>query len=163
MSKKGNVNTATFVCWFTKVPCTSILFTSVGHLTVRLVSLTTIFFLFWKYSFLLKLTSYPAHSWCCRNFGALLFQCLCQSSLAMATVFQLLFTQFSGGTILILLLFSCSSHTFQGCPPQAADKLVLRHRAGSEAELTLVTSQFRPPTNLSFLGRTFFVFAKLGS
>ena len=61
-------------------------------------------------------------------------------------LFQLLTTQFSGGTILNLLLFSCSSHTFQGCPPQAADELVLRHGAGSEAELTLVTSEFRLPT-----------------
>ena len=152
MSMKGNVKTATFVCWFTNVPCTSILFTSVGHLTVRLVSLTTIFVLFWKSPFLLKLTSYPAHSWCCRNFGALLFQCLCQSSLAMATVLQLLTTQFSGGTILNLLLFSCSSDC-QGCPPQAADELVLRHGAGSEAELTLVTSEFRLPTILSIFGR----------
>ena len=65
-------------------------------------------------------------------------------------LFQLLTTQFSGGTI--LNLFSCSSDC-QGCPRQAADALVLRHGAGSEAELTLVTSGFRLPTILSIFGR----------
>ena len=58
----------------------------------------------------------------------------------------------SGGTLLNLLLFSRSSDC-QGCPPQAADELVLRHGAGSEAELTLVTSEFRLPTILSIFGR----------
>ena len=78
-------------------------------------------------------------------------------------LFQLLTTQFSGGTILNLLLFSCSSDC-QGCPPQAADELVLRHGAGSEAELTLVTSEFRLPTIFGrFFGRAFSAFAKLRS
>ena len=162
MSMKGNVKTATFVCWFTNVPCTSILFTSVGHLTVRLVSLTTIFVLFWKSPFLLKLTSYPAHSWCCRNFGALLFQCLCQSSLAMATVLQLLTTQFSGGTILNLLLFwlprLSSTSSWRACTEARSG---VWGRVDSRDVRVSSTHHF--VHFWSFLGRAFLAFAKLRS